>query len=164
MNNDKLMELLDKQALHEVVCRYCRAVDRSDGELFLSCYHPDAHDEHGPYSGSPTKMLAALQAKGGPMAPGAITVQHAISNELFDVQGDVAYGEIYFETRRTGSNGELLFSIGRYVDRYEKRNGEWRIAYRRCVMEYARKGTNAAVFPQGSRDRTDPSYERKKRG
>ena len=57
-------ELLDKQALQEVVRRYCRAVDRSDGELFLSCYHPDAFDDNGPYSGSPAKMLAALQAKG----------------------------------------------------------------------------------------------------
>lgn len=158
MTDKRLMELLDKQALQELVVRYCRAVDRADGELFLSCYHPDALDEHGPYSGSPAVMLAAL--KKGPMAPGGVTIQHSISNSLFELHGDIAYGETYFQTRRPGANGELTMSTGRYVDRYERRGGEWRFALRRCIIEYARTGTNIEEFVPGSRDKTDPSYER----
>ncbi len=158
MTDNKLLELLDRQALLELVTRYCRAVDRADGELFLSCYHPDAVDEHGPHGGSPAEMLGKLQR--GTMDPRGPSVQHAISNTLFDLRGDVAYGEVYFQTRRTGSNGELAMSVGRYVDRYERRNGEWRIALRRCIMEHARSGVIDDSFPRGSRDKADPSYER----
>jgi ketosteroid isomerase-like protein len=158
MTDKALKELLDKQALQELVIRYCRAVDRADGELFLSCYHPDGYDEHGPYSGSPAEMLAKL--KKTTMDPKNVTVQHSISNSIFEIQGDIAYGETYFQTRRPDADGELSMSTGRYVDKYERRGGEWRIAYRRCIMDYARKGANQKEFVQGSRDRSDPSYER----
>lgn len=158
MTDGMLRELLDKQALLELVIRYCRAVDRADEELFLSCYHPDAYDYHGPYSGSPREMLAAL--KKGTLGTLEVMVQHAISNSLFELHGDIAYGETYFQTRRPGEDGELSMSVGRYVDRFERRNGEWRIAMRRCIIEYARKGINKADFVQGTRDRKDPSYER----
>ena len=42
MTDSQLQELLDKQALYEVVARYCRGVDRADEELVRSAYHPDA--------------------------------------------------------------------------------------------------------------------------
>lgn len=47
---ESLQELVDKRALAEVVMRYCRGVDRADEELIVSCFHPDAVDEHGAYS------------------------------------------------------------------------------------------------------------------
>ena len=43
----EVQELLDKQAIHEVMIRYCRGLDRMDAELVGSAYHPDAHDDHG---------------------------------------------------------------------------------------------------------------------
>ena len=46
-------QLADRQAIHDVVVRYCRAVDRMDRELLLTCYHPDAIDHHGIFVGSP---------------------------------------------------------------------------------------------------------------
>ena len=42
-----LRELLDKQALHELVLTYCRACDRRDLRLLCSLYHDDAIDDHG---------------------------------------------------------------------------------------------------------------------
>lgn len=158
MPDKQLTELLDKQALLELVTRYCRAVDRADEELFLSCYHADAYDHHGPYSGSPIEMLAALRK--GTLGTLDIPVQHAISNALFEINGDVAFGETYFQTRRPGDDGELSMSVGRYVDRFERRGGEWRIALRRCIIDYARKGTRRDEFVKGSRNRSDPSYDR----
>ena len=58
---------------------------------------------------------------------------------------------------------------GRYIDRLEKHEGEWRIAIRRATVEVAMEGK--AILPngncivgsgylRGSRDRTDPSYWR----
>src|SRR3954470_18611345 len=86
-----LQELLDKQQLYELLARYCRAVDRADGELLLSCYHPDATDDHGTCKGSPAELLAYLRR--GTMNPEVTPgpMQHAITNALFEVDGDVAH-------------------------------------------------------------------------
>ena len=63
-----------------------------------------------------------------------------------------------------------LFAGGRYVDRLEKRGGEWKIANRYCIVEWS--GTiNPGPIPYAdipdvhasgipSRDRSDPSYAR----
>ncbi len=45
-----LQELLDKQAIHEVLLRYCRGVDRRDEEVLRSVYHADAIHEHGEHA------------------------------------------------------------------------------------------------------------------
>ena len=38
----RLQLLLDKQDIYELMCRYCRGVDRMDKELTLSCFWPGA--------------------------------------------------------------------------------------------------------------------------
>lgn len=40
----RLRLLEDRQAIHEVILRYCRGVDRSDPDLILSAFHDDAID------------------------------------------------------------------------------------------------------------------------
>ncbi|MER2157629.1 nuclear transport factor 2 family protein, partial [Rhodococcus sp. (in: high G+C Gram-positive bacteria)] len=37
-----LQDLIDKQAIREVVLTYCRGIDRLDFDLVRSAYHPDA--------------------------------------------------------------------------------------------------------------------------
>ena len=54
----RLSALLDKQAIEEVVLRYCRGIDRRDFALVRSCYHPDAEDHHGSFSGSVDEYIA----------------------------------------------------------------------------------------------------------
>lgn len=41
--------LADKQAIHDVVMRYCRGIDRFDLGAVLACYHHDAEDDHGAF-------------------------------------------------------------------------------------------------------------------
>ena len=54
---------------------------------------------------------------------------------------------------------------GRYLDRLEKRDGEWRIALRRLVVD-CRSITDGSVFgdwdgyPKGAQDTSDLSYQR----
>lgn len=158
----ELQDLVDKQALCELVTRACRGVDRADGDLLLSCYWPDAHDDHGAYKGDPAGLLAHLRRK--TMAPGASPVQHAVSNSLFEVRGDDAWGETYVESRAVGDDGSVVRGVARYVDRYERRSAEWRIIRRRVVLESARPGFNTSDFVAGHRTTDDPSYEREGSG
>lgn len=47
MNPDLLQQMLDREAIRDLVWRYCRAVDRRDFAALSALYHPDAIDEHG---------------------------------------------------------------------------------------------------------------------
>ena len=79
-----LRALLDKQAIHEVLMRYCRGIDRCDEELLRSAYHHDATDNHGQFNG-----------KAADFVPWAIKslrrderTTHFLCNELIEVEGD----------------------------------------------------------------------------
>jgi ketosteroid isomerase-like protein len=160
-----LQELLDKQALYELVVRYCRAVDRADAELLRSVYHEDAIDEHGAFVGTREELVDFLGASTMDVERRPSPLQHAISNALFEIDGDVAYGETYVEVRRVEGGVRYIEGHGRYVDRFERRDGEWRIAHRIAIAEYVaaedgRSAYDPETFVRGSRDRRDPSYAR----
>jgi hypothetical protein len=179
----ELRVLLDKQALYELVMRYARAVDRNDKEMLLACFHPDAFLHYNTYQGPAAdfyhQIWAATEAGGGGIPRG----QHVVTNALFEVRGDVAYGESYLEgiragvgATRAGAEGQPtgagfpIERIGRFIDRYERRDGEWRISSRRVAMEWVSEemeesplgpgGYKLANFAPTRYDDTDPSYER----
>ena len=160
----EVQELLDKQALYELVVRYCRAVDRADPELLLSIYHEDAIDEHGPMGGTPQQFLESLSQGTMNIEKRPLPVQHAVSNCLFEIHGDVAYGEAYAEVRRVDDEGRMFVEgFARFADRFERRGGVWKFVHRRALLEYAGGPGGRHAFDEwltGTRDRTDPTYER----
>jgi ketosteroid isomerase-like protein len=156
---DVLQQIADERALQELLTRYARGVDRCDLELLRSCYHDDALDDHGWFRGPGHDFAAAVidKFKGGPLT------QHAVSNARFDVRGDVAYGESCAMLRTTNADGEIVIGFGRYIDRLERRHGEWRIADRRVTVEGSPAGlehVDASLFVSATQDRDDPSYVR----
>jgi SnoaL-like domain len=88
-----LRVLLDKQEIHEVMMRYCRAVDRVDEELLRSVYHPDAVDNHGLFNGKASDFVPWCIRQ---LREAYTATQHFIGNELIEVQGDQAWCEFYF--------------------------------------------------------------------
>jgi len=160
-----LRELLDRQAIRDKLMAYCRGVDRQDAELLLSVYHPDAIDDHGMVVVSPQGFVdwvfPVLKAQGG-------VCQHIIANHSCELDGDTAHTETYWIAVTTAPGKPASPSGGRYIDRFEKRNGEWRIAARKCVMEWytnpdglteaGRKTLDGSGYV--ARDRSDVSYLR----
>lgn len=131
----RLQALLDKQDIHEVMMRYCRAVDRMDIDLLKTCYWPDARDDHGPFKGSATEFFGIVENLSDPYS----FSQHLICNEFVELDGDSARSESYFVMPAgTESEGERKIWIlaGRYIDRFERRNGEWRIADRVVTQDW----------------------------
>jgi SnoaL-like domain len=165
MEEGNCAQIADKQALYELVVKYCRAIDRCDEDLFLSVFHDDALLDPGhTFAGTPKEFVEYLNSAGR-WSPGKRErrIQHAVSNSLFDVVGDVAYGETYVEVREI-VDGERFAVVARYIDRYERRGGDWRIARRRVVRDFLVPSDERAFPPSapvgGSRDLGDPSYER----
>lgn len=153
----KMQLLSDKQELLELVMRYCRAVDRCDLDLLLSCFHPDAIDDHGTFKGRPADVFPPILERFRTMAP----MQHLLSNAMFEVEGDVAYGEYYMSVRIADAGpSSVPDPFGRNLDRYERRAGEWRIIERRVIIERfePRAGQDMSGLLVGSKDRSDPSY------
>jgi hypothetical protein len=160
-------ELIAKQAITEVVYRYCRGVDRSDRDLVRDCYWPEATDEHGSFQGTRDEYLEWLF---GRMLPRFTWSQHFIGNVLID-QLDLDSGwakcESYGQSRHHRPSDvpeHNLISGFRYVDDFERRDGEWRIARRICPLEWVRVDDHSLFFEsppthrRGTRDRLDPVY------
>jgi hypothetical protein len=159
-----IQALLDRENIREVIQRSCRALDRADLELFRSCYHEDAWDDHGYYKGPVANFTPSAIAR----APHVKNVMHNITTVLIDLQGDRAWTEAYYvaylRTSQDGVEKDITFG-GRYVDRFERRNGEWKIAHRLTVYDWSRVDVVEETFTipggvQGSASRDDPSYDR----
>jgi SnoaL-like domain len=157
----ELRELLDRQQILDCVHRYARGVDRLDAELVLSAYHEDAIDSHGPFSGTPPEFIEWLW----PRQATRRASQHMIANHLVELDGDVAHGETYWLTALCSAEpDQVMLAGGRWVDRFERRDGSWRIAVRNVVSEWSTTLAGEQLlgepYAQGARDRSDISYQR----
>ncbi len=167
----RLLVLADKQDIREVLMRYGRGVDRLDEELIRSCYHKDSFDDHGHWKGSGQDFAAFIVES---LRERSHHTTHAVANVLIEIDPldpDKARSESYSLAylRRNDETGRewLDFFSGRYVDRFERRNGEWRIAHRVVVHDWSISNpldTNAFPLPmdsftQGKRNRTDLIYQ-----
>lgn len=162
---DSCQIVMDKFALHELVLRYCRACDRRDYRLLRSLYHDDAIDDHGKlFCGSAQEYVEWLPSM---LARYEATV-HSITNALFAVDGDLAEGEIYtvaYHRTHPPEPREIIIG-GRYLDRYERRKGEWRFLRRWLAFDWVDErpfnaktwARSAAASNPGRPDANDPSY------
>src|ERR1035437_7390936 len=117
-------ELSAREEIRDVLVRYTRRIDRFDLDLVRSCYHPDAHDDHGAYRGNVegflTWVVKALSFFESTM--------HFIANQIIDVNGDRARAESYcIAFHRRGAQADEpaydLITALRYVDRLERGDG-----------------------------------------
>jgi len=155
-----VQEMLDKQAIAEVMMTYCRALDRLDEDLLRSVFHPDSQHNHG-FKG-PSSDPGAKGADGQPGDFVGYALQtlsrmtrthHQLGNIFVEIQpgGTVAYTEAYFTAyHRMRAKGDPKaapnawdtemdwFVAGRYMDRMEKRNGVWKIARRTATTDWQR--------------------------
>jgi hypothetical protein len=162
-------ELLDREAIREALLRYCRGVDRMDNELIRSLYHDDAKEHHGGFRGeTPDDFITYADERSGTFA----ATSHFVTNHSIELAGDVAYSEAYVLVVHHGEDAdgplEAIFG-GRYVDRFERRGGEWKIADRAVVHDWSRVDRiqlweRAPMFVQGLRSRDDAAYWRKSPG
>jgi len=162
-----LQEMLDEHQLRRLVHRYCRAVDRGDVAELRGLYHHDAEDAHGGFSSGPvTDFIDQLVAS----RPYLRSMQHHVTTANFAIEGETAEGEIYTIATHTFMAGDRDVDLvvgGRYLDRYEKRDGVWKILERAIVTDSAQLNDPSTVTfrhpitrdtPTGSMGTDDPSY------
>jgi len=187
----ELQELLDRQKIYHVLTSYCRALDRCDVELMKSVYWEDGYDDHGVFAGN-AQEFAEFIIEG--IQTWFEATQHAICNIHMELDGDVAHTEAYLIAyhKVSGARGKVgewfgenylkKFSVsisddraqdflygGRYFDRFEKRQGVWRIAKRTVIMDWNINQPSTEIRSEGMfktlkivghRGRHDPIYQR----
>ena len=130
-------QLLDRQEIEDILIGYARGADRADVDLIRAAYHPDAIEDHGGVYVGPAADYVSLMAKILPTAPLMSHICTNISVEF--VEDDLAVTECYFLTfsRRQADNGSFdSLTMARCVDRFERREGAWKIAHRRLAWEW----------------------------
>jgi hypothetical protein len=165
----RLQVLLDKQEIYEVLCRYCRGIDRMDKDLVLSTFWPGAIDVHvgfnkSLYTGTIEEFLDGEWESWSVFT----TSQHHLCNHYCEVEGDRALAETYqFSLYLTepGDDPRLnVLNSNRYIDKFERRGGEWRISHRELYRNFSFSHqpisfpTRENGWPRFSKDRNDPAY------
>jgi hypothetical protein len=130
----RLQELLDRQDIHDCLVRFSRGMDRFDRALYLSAFWDDAEMAAGPYVGD----VAGCWDWAVPMhEAGQVATQHSLLNVTYDIEGDTAHTETYYIFIGRNRDETNWIAGGRYVDRFERRGGEWRIALRTNAIEWS---------------------------
>lgn len=163
----EVRDMQDRKAIFDCIKRSSRGNDRFDTELVASSFHTDSIHDNG------RKQVAAHgYGEHANEAHGMLfdANLHNVTMHFCEIDGDVAHAESYslgVFLDKGAETGRVL--AGRYIDRLEKRDGEWRIAVRRTTVEVAIEGKanlpGGAKLPgsqylKGNRDRSDLSYAR----
>jgi hypothetical protein len=161
-----LSELADREAIKECLYRYCRGIDRRDPDILRTAYWPDAIDTHLMFKGNIEEFIAWAM----PTMKTMTNHQHHITNIIINLDGATAKVESYFWSCVVqGTDGRYdRIGGGRYLDRFERRDGEWRIIERYVMSDWfrqfedgcdyanARTGTPAEAIGKGNQE--DLSY------
>ncbi len=145
---DRLAATADKLECIDLVSRVARAIDRCDAALLATLFHPDATDDHGMFAGTAADFVAWVMPVLGTMK----RTQHLIGQVLVELDGNRAASESYFIAHHTldGPDGEILMlAAGRYLDRFERRDGVWKIARRHAVYDWTSSAPSSDTWDRG---------------
>ncbi|MEP7349590.1 MAG: nuclear transport factor 2 family protein [Sphingorhabdus sp.] len=134
MNDHALQRLLDEAACTKILKRYGHAVDWLDSAGLEKLFWLDAEIDLGFFKGS------GMEAPGFLITNARLSLRrcHITTNILIKVSGDTAQSESSAITHAISTNPQqgldMHLFYGRYLDVFECRDGEWRMAARRYLL------------------------------
>lgn len=146
----ELQALLDKKAIEETLVLYLRGCDRADISLVERAYHDDAWEDHGgTFDGPASEWVNVIRGR----LPKAGLMNHLMMNLMIELDGDKAVAEAYILTAsRLKVDGQWFDTrtLARTVDRFEKRDGVWKIARRSMVWEWNEEHEITETWARGA--------------
>ena len=166
--------LEDREAIRDCITAYAHAIDRRRWDIMQNLFHDDAQFAFGTVAGDWKSFVEQARAVIDP----CLATQHQLGQVMFGFEsGALCHTETYMTAMHTvpagyplpdvfPDKGEIYSAViaGRYVDRFEKRAGEWRIAKRTGVYDWREfrvvEGVDIALLGEeacGFHDDRDPS-------
>jgi hypothetical protein len=128
-----------RQQIHDALLTYCRGIDRLDPEAIAAAFHPGA--ELIDYGAETLTIEAFAEYAVASLGKRFRATQHRISNTRIEFDGDRALVETYvlaYHVEPT-DDGDVLHTFdGRYIDRFECRDGAWLIASRTLRNDWSK--------------------------
>lgn len=141
MAADQVEILWAERAIGRIVLAYARAVDRLDFAALRELFHPDARIHYGDlFTGTRDEALAWLENSLTRLQ----STMHDFGAPMIEL--DLTRGRARCETYATNAarypaneRGEVVLNVTgtRYLDVFERRDGEWRILERRNITAWA---------------------------
>lgn len=130
----RLSRWLDTLDIREALAEHNRAMAANDAERAGRVFLEDANEDHGPVNGNARQLAVDFIANARDEY--AVTVRHILDARV-EVDGDRAISEAaWFNILQGG--GDDMFYVGRYLDRWERRDGAWKIAARVTAVDWWR--------------------------
>jgi len=153
---------LARAEIHDLCMAYARGVDRADEALLAAIFTEDSTVISGVVNGSGAAFARDITAF---VSSNLDMCFHSVANEWVDVRGDEAVGEHYVIAQMVQAGTEVLTG-GRYIDRYQRRDGKWLIHSRTFVADWShshpstmeRDGFYEALTNRGCFGPSDPVY------
>jgi len=179
--DERLQRLFDKEDIRDSMFRYARGVDRRDWEAVRETFHADGTDKHADFFGVRDDFIDWIRVRHEEVPKS----KHFLGNMLIEFSSDtVAIVETYFmavmelSAESEGHRKMLLGDsdpgeidgtiridvLGRYLDRFEKRKGKWKVARRQVAFDATHSRPNVGSFDDktnwvlGARNESDPIY------
>ncbi|MFT4519131.1 MAG: hypothetical protein ACI9JM_001522 [Halioglobus sp.] len=162
MSDNDLQQLVGRQEIQDVLCNYCRGLDRMDKPLAYSVWHAEGTVlYHDIFEGSGHGFVDWVWEAHAAMDRHS----HQITNCIINLDGMTAASETYVTVvlwTKPDEQGKQLEIVGRgrYLDRWEKRDQQWAIVHREHIldMQTLHDLTPGYVSSVSSRDASDPSF------
>jgi ketosteroid isomerase-like protein len=163
--DSRIQEMLDHHEIRKALAAYCHACDRTDAKMMADAYNgADSFDDHGHVKAAGPEYAQVMT---GLIVERTEAMSHILGQSLISVEGDRASSETFFLAffrmpEKDSEPKRMNQLIGRFVDKWVRVDGSWKIAHRTCVRDtsitlgvtrddYADYG-----FVQGTRDASDP--------
>ena len=147
----QMQAFLDRDAIRQAIVTLARGEDRRDAAMITSAYWPDSVTDYGVFRSDFDGYLAWVV----PGADAITNTQHVLGQSFIELDGSTAKSEthvISYHRVDMGPDhgGEVDTCIGgRYLDVFEKRDGEWRIASRTMLYDWYQDWGKAIDWSQG---------------
>ena len=168
ITKERLYEMAARDEIYQLTCNYMRGQDRLDPVLHRSVFWDDAWCSYGIYEGGPDCFVEFAQ---GALRK-YVSTHHFVGQMHIEVEGDQAFGEVYYQAQHRGPDENGVdsdrFISGRYIDRYERRDGIWKMAYRCELVDWVAsppaddKWFAESPMIRGARKPDDHLYQRDK--
>jgi len=143
--------MADRAAIQDTMYRWCRAIDRLDYDAIREVFHADAVDNHGLFTGGVEGLIAWIRERHKSVAmsmhiianmlieftgpDSAVVETYNLTNQRYPAEGKAGLAALAGGASGTAGKGADLVAFARYVDRFERRNGQWKIAERTVVFD-----------------------------
>jgi 3-phenylpropionate/cinnamic acid dioxygenase small subunit len=127
--------LEEKDAIRELLARYCFHIDLGEYEEWLGLFTEDGVFDLGKMGHFQGRDTLRKFTKSIPTADGVPTLRHCVVNPIVEVNGDAARARSYVVVVQ--GKPQLSFSVvGRYEDEIVKIDGSWRFKARHVALDF----------------------------